>query len=164
MKHFFIAISFLLCLIPFDSKAEINDDSKIEELSLQIDSLTHQVDFLKMSYNAYVMNNDLKILALEVNSRINDMKMNLYHNSCSIELYKMYSRLYDSFKSNLESTKELIESQQGLFIAMLLYREWPTNELDTLNQAYGMTKGLYERAEIILDMMKDLLGLYRQTL
>ncbi|MBD5201824.1 MAG: hypothetical protein HDS81_00710 [Bacteroidales bacterium] len=165
MKHLiYIVISFIFCVLPFGSKAETNNDVIKEELSLQIDSLTHQIDYIKMSYEAYVLNTDLKIFTHDVNSQIKDMKMNIYHRNCDRDLYRMYSNMYDSYQDNLESTKELIEAKQRLFIAMMIAKIWSEEERNLLFHSYDMTSGLYRQAELTLDMMKDILDVYRKAI
>ena len=80
------------------------------------------------------------------------------------DMYRMYSRLYDTYRSNLESMKGLIETKQQLFITMMIAREWSELELDVLTQSYDMTKDLFHQAELTLDFMKEVLDLYYQIL
>lgn len=61
IRLIYIVIISIILVFPFDSEAQTNTESKIEELSVKIDSLTHQIDYIKMSYEVYVLNTDLKI-------------------------------------------------------------------------------------------------------
>lgn len=164
IRLIYIVISSIILVFPFDSEAQTNTESKIEELSVKIDSLTHQIDYIKMSYEVYVLNTDLKIFTQDVNSQIKDMKMNIYHHDCDRDMYRMYSRMYDAYRDNLESRKELIESKQRLFIVMMISREWSEKELNVLTQSYDMTKGIFHQAELTLDMMKDILDIYHKRI
>ena len=54
IRLIYIVIISIILVFPFDSEAQTNTESKIEELSVKIDSLTHQIDYIKMSYEVYV--------------------------------------------------------------------------------------------------------------
>ena len=165
MKYLiYIVISLNFFAFPLGSKAQTVTGSKIVDLSVQIDSLTHQIDYIKMSYEAYVLNTDLKIFTHDVNSQIKDMKMDILHRNYDRDMYKMYSRTYDVYRDELEATKELIESKQRLFIAMLILRKWSEEERNMLIKNYEITEGLYNKAELTLDMMKDILDLYHKKI
>lgn len=66
IRLIYIVIISIILVFPFDSEAQTNTESKIEELSVKIDSLTHQIDYIKMSYEVYVLNTDLKIFTQDV--------------------------------------------------------------------------------------------------
>lgn len=162
---------FLLVFLLFSTSltlskvyADVNNVPNIRIGTEKVDSLEHQLDFLKLSYEVYTLNTDLKLFTSDVNSQIKDMKISIYHHDCDRDMYRMYSRMYDAYRENLESTKGLIESKQGLFVAMMISREWSDSELSVLTQSYDMTKGLYHQAELVLDMMKDVLDIYRKRI
>ncbi|MDE6322828.1 MAG: hypothetical protein K2L85_01765 [Paramuribaculum sp.] len=164
IRLLYIVIISVLFVFPFNSEAQTNTESKIEELSVKVDSLTHQIDYFRMSYEMYVLNTDLKLFTQDVNSQIKDMKMNIYHHDCDRDMYRMYSHLYDSYRYNLKSIKGLIESKQQFFIAMVIAKEWSEEELNVLTQSYDMTKGLFLQAELALDMMKNILDIYHKRI
>lgn len=160
----YIVITTLIFVLPLGTKAETNTDSKIEELSVQVDSLNHQINYLQMSFEAYVLNTDLKIFIQNVKSEIEDMKMRIYHRNCDRDMYGKYNRLYDAFRDNLEATKGLIEVKQRLCHAMMITGEWSEEENSVLTKSFNITKGLYKQAELLLDMMKDYIDLYRKCI
>lgn len=80
------------------------------------------------------------------------------------DMYRMYSRMYDIYRCELESTKELIESKQHLYNAMMITREWSELELEVLTRSYDITKDLFHQAELNLDFMKEVLDIYYQII
>ena len=160
----YLIFSFILFVFPFCSKAQTNNDSKIEELSQQVDSLTNRIDYLKMSYDVYVLTTDLKLFTQELNSYIKDMTISIYHNGCNRELYRVYSSLYDEYRKNLDQKKKLIEAAQRYCIALMITKNWSEEECEEFTMMFDYAEGCYSQANTTLDGMKTVLDHYHSRI
>ncbi|MDE5800570.1 MAG: hypothetical protein K2H74_06060 [Paramuribaculum sp.] len=142
--------------------AVTDNESKIEELKAQVDSLSHEVLFIKLSYGLQIIQNELNIFTGEVNSKIMEISMDVRLKNCSRNSYLTYTENYEIFRDSLELYKSRYKSQQSLVYGALLYRNWNDNEYTVLNGLCNYIDLTYQRAELVLNTMKEMLELYHK--
>lgn len=160
-KFLFFIFVGCLSVMPFNVLAESNSQQRhLDSLNVKIVALSHDLDYLRLTYEIYVLNADLKIVAMGIENQIRDIKMCIYHHDFNIDMYKQYKELYDSYRGNLDATKELISVKQNYFLLKVFTDSLTEEEKDLLSRNYRMADGLYQQAELSLNMMKSAIDLY----
>lgn len=154
----------LFCGLTLPTRAETTDNSKVDLLQAQVDSLSHQVDYLNLIYEISTLNTDIKLFCHDIASDIMDMKMNIYHNDCRGDIYYSYKELYDAYIIDFKAFEDLIKAKQLLFVAMLVAKNYTDSEKDVLMKSLNMTDSIYHSAELQLNMMKDVLDIYHKQI
>lgn len=153
-------MALFFSIFPLKIFAENDNHSKLDSLNSQIEILSHDLDYLRLTYEIYALNTDLKILTMEIGNQIKDIKMSIYHRDFDWKMYKQYKELYNAYQKNLISTKELIAAKQQYFLVKALSSNLTENEKSLLSRSHGMTEGIYNQAELSIEMMKSALDIY----
>lgn len=160
---FLMVIAYFLAS-NINAHAEGGNQSKMNSVNEQLEILTHDLDYLRLTYEGYSLNNDLKLVTLQMDSYIKDMRMSIYIGNYSKEAYRGYKKLYDAFHENLEAYKRLIASKRYYYKVKLENGIFNEDEKDLLSKSYGMMDGSYDTAKITLEEVKRLLDLYYESM
>ncbi len=163
MKKLYVLLMLIVSFVSYfaiETHAETTDDSQVDLLKAKVDSLSHEIAYLKLSNEISTLNTELKLYCYDIESSVKDMKMDIYHNSCEVSLYKSYKELYYAYDIDLESSKKLVEAKRVLFAFMLVNNDYTDSEQDVLLSSWKQTDALYHRAEVELNMMNDILDVY----
>lgn len=142
-------------IAPADSTKEIS-------LTQRIDSLEHELSFVKLSYELYTLKNDLDVFRNDIGITINEMRINIYERNFDYELYKAYKDNYEATPKKLLSFQ--IETQKtylGLKITTYPYSE---NEKELLLAIYMTINNGYSALESTIQYMKVCLDMYKESL
>ena len=78
-------LSFLVFVFPFISIQARSQDSlpqnpQVEKQTLvqRVDSLEHELSYLKLTYELYTLNSDIKMFANEVDTKSIEIRLDLY--------------------------------------------------------------------------------------
>lgn len=85
------------------------DSTKDISLTQRVDSLEHELSYIKLSYELYTLNNDLSIFNNDIGVRTNAIQINIYTHNFDYKLYKAYKDNYEATKDKLLSYQDLIE-------------------------------------------------------
>lgn len=144
---------------------DIDLQSKVDNLTAQVDSLSHELLYLNLSYEVYTLNTDFEIFKLNIQETISGIRLDISNNKkLDRDFYWSHKRLYNAYKENLDARKRLRNVKQKFFSFKSAANDLTYNEKDNLNDYYSISENLIEQVEILLDTMKELLDIYYDNL
>lgn len=140
------------------------DSTKEISLTQRIDSLEHELSYIKLSYELYTLNNDLSTFKNEIGIASNAIQINIYTRNFDYELYKSYKDNYEANKDRLLSFQELIEAKKTYFWLKIITYPYTENEKKMLLLSYTTIDKGYSALESSLKLMKVCLDMYKDSL
>lgn len=94
-------LCFLIFVLSFFSIHAQSQDSqeKVQILIQRVDSLEHELSYLKLTYELNMLNSDISIFTNEVYSKSIGIQLNLYTRNFDSRLYESYDDYYESCQS-----------------------------------------------------------------
>lgn len=138
------------------------DSTKDISLTQRVDSLEHELSYIKLSYELYTLNNDLSIFNNDIGVRTNAIQINIYTHNFDYKLYKAYKDNYEATKDKLLSYQDLIETKKTYFWLKII--TYPNTEVEkklllssymTIDKGYSQLESSLKLMKICLDMYKD---------
>ena len=140
------------------------DSTKDISLTQRVDSLEHELSYIKLSYELYTLNNDLSTFKNEIGIASNAIQINIYTRNFDYELYKSYKDNYEANKDKLLSFQELIEAKKTYFWLKIITYPYTENEKKMLLLSYTTIDKGYSALESSLKLMKVCLDMYKDSL
>lgn len=140
------------------------DSTKEISLILRIDSLEHELSYIKLSYELYTLNSDLAVFKNDIGIATNAMQINIYTRNFDYELYKSYKNNYEVNKDRLLSFQELIETKKTYFWLKIITYPYTEDEKKILLSSYTIIDKGYSALESSLKLMKICLDMYKKSL
>lgn len=140
------------------------DSTKEISLIQRIDSLEHELSYVKLSYELYTLNNDLAVLKNYIGITTNQMQINIYERNFDYRLYKVYKDNYEINKEKLLSLQELIENKKTYLWHKITIYPYSENEKNLLLSSYMLIDNGYSALESSLKLMKVCLDIYKESL
>ena len=79
-KIFYTLLVLVLSIFSVNAQSQ-NSQEKMQTLVQRVDSLEHELSYIKLSYELYTLNNDLSIFNKDIGVRTNAIQINIYtHN------------------------------------------------------------------------------------
>ena len=129
----------------------------IEELALKVDKLQHDYDYLWCEYKMKDLIADLGIKANAIQISANKLYDYSRDGVYSYALYKSYSDFLDSYRANLGSTKDLIDTiKTAVFIKIATCgfsdeeKDVLYNSFEAINQSVTAVEASIEYHEVAL--------------
>lgn len=164
MKRLFGIIIFLLSLFAMYAQSnqpllETSQDG-FKTLVCKVDSLEHELSYLKLKYDLNTLNSDLSISANEVYSKSLGIELNVYKRNCDSGLLKAYKSYYESCQSKMEAFSDLIENNKRFFYLKVVTGYYSDSELKSLRASYDVIDAAYENLERSVEMLKLMIEAY----
>lgn len=133
----------------------------VDSLSVKLEKLQHDYDFLYCNYKLEDIQNDLTDLANNINIKSNAVLIDCYHGRFNVDLYIAYRDNYDSSVDLFESLKETVASIKALVALKMLSSNFSEDEIKLLGHCFDvLDKGLVS-SESALNYYKTVLGMYK---
>ena len=89
---------FLVCGLSSISIQAQSQNSQMEVHALvhRVDSLEHELSYLKLTYELYTLNSDITMFANEVYTKSIAIQLNLYNRNFNSKLGQSYQQYYES--------------------------------------------------------------------
>ena len=98
MKKILFVLVFVLFAISIraQSQDQLPQDQQVELQSLiqKVDSLEHELSYIKLTYELYTLNSDIKMFANEAYTKSIAIQLNLYNRNFDSKLGKSYQQEY----------------------------------------------------------------------
>lgn len=140
------------------------DSTKGISLIQRIDSLEHELSYIKLSHELYKLINDLAVFNNNIGITINRIQIDIYGQNFDYKLYKAYKDNYAVNKNKLLSLQELIEIKKNLFSIKITTYPYSEKEKDLLLTSYMTIDNGYSALESSLKLMKVCLDMYKESL
>lgn len=140
------------------------DSTKEISLTQRIDSLEHELSYIKLSYELYTLNNDLAVFKNNIGITTNEIQINIYERNFDYKLYSAYKDNYEANKDKLLSFQELIKAKKTYFWLKITTYPYSENEKELLLASYMTIDNGYSALESSLKLMKVCLDMYKESL
>ena len=152
-----------ICTTP-QTDETIDNTKELKALVQRVDSLEHELSFLKLSYDMNKLNSDLNMFINELNNTSNDLKLSIYTRNCDYDVYEAYKKNYESVLDKMAAFERLIESSKFNFELRILKYPYSENEMKLLKASYNIIDYSYTSLKAAKDLYKVALETYRDAL
>lgn len=133
----------------------------IESLSLRLNKLQHDYDFMYCDYELNKLVMDLKDLKQSIDIISNGILINFYNNKYDRALYNSYVESYDSECALLDYLKDKIEATRKAVNVKMASSRFTDSELGVIVASYGLIEQLITSVEKALNYKHVAINAYR---
>ena len=163
MNKFLCFLVFVLS--SFSVHAQSQDSrEEIQILTQRVDSLEHELSYLKLTYELNTLNSDITIFANEVYTKSIAIQLDLYNQNFNSVLGDSYQRYYDSCQRKKQSMSELIEAKKTFFTLKVITYPYTESELKTLMASYNVINDAFDTLKSSMDVLKITIDTYNKLL
>lgn len=161
MRKFIFFFVFVHSFISI--QAQQSQDSQMEEQALvqRVDSLEHELSYLKLTYELYTLNSDITMFANEVYTKSIAIQLDLYNRNFNSKLGNAYQQYYESCLDKQQSILNLIEARKKSFALKVIIYPYTESELNVLMASYNVIDDAYGTLEQSMNMLKITIDAYR---
>lgn len=157
---------FLVCVLSSISIQAQSQDSQMEVHALvhKVDSLDHELSYLKLTYELYTLNSDITMFANEVYTKSIAIQLDLYKRNFNSKLGQSYQQYYESCLHKKQSIYELIEIKKEFLKLRVITYPYTESELKTLIGSYNVIDNAYNVLEHSMSMLKITIDAYKELM
>ncbi len=164
MKKFFYTLLVLVLSIFSVNAQSQNSQEKKQTLVQRVDSLEHELSYLKLTYELSTLNSDMTLFSNAINIKSLEIQLNLYNRNFNSQLGYAYQRYYKSCQERKQSISELIESKKTFFVLKVITYPFSESEVNTLNASYNVIDNAYESIGKSMELLKIVVDAYNKSL
>lgn len=164
MKKFFYTLLVLVLSIFSVNAQSQNSQEKKQTLVQRVDSLEHELSYLKLTYELSTLNSDMTLFSNAIKSKSLEIQLNLYNRNFNSQLGYAYQRYYKSCQERKQSISELIESKKTFFVLKVITYPFSESEMNTLNASYNVIDNAYESIGKSMELLKIVVDAYNKSL
>ena len=121
-------------LFAFSANAQSQDDKQqMQVLSQRVDSLAHELSYLKLTYEINELNSDLIQFKDDVSITALNVQLNLYNRNFDRELGRAYQENLKSCENQRKSFDNLVKAKKDMFAISIHTLQFTDIELNILN-------------------------------
>ena len=114
MNKFLFSLVLTLLSFPTYACAQ-NSQEELRTLVQRVDSLEHELSYLKLNYDLKTLNNDITTLTNEVYANYIGIKLDLYLRNFDTRLGEVLRQNYKAYKEKQEAISGLVEITKQSF-------------------------------------------------
>lgn len=162
---FRIMISMLFVLAIINAKAH-STNSQDEESSLvqRVDSLEHELSYLKLRYDLSTLKANIEMFSNDVNTKALAVKLDLCDRNFDKQLGEAYKRFYEACLEKQDSLLELVDTTNTSFTLKVVTYPYTELELNELLLYYTVINDAYKSLENSMDLLKLTIDAYWKLL
>lgn len=155
----------LFVLFAFSANAQPQDSQlQMQTLVQKVDSLAHELSYLKLTYEINTLNSDLISFKNDVYATALDVQINLYNRNFNRKLGRVYRDYYRSCESKRESFEGLVKAKKDLFVIMTYTQQYTESELNLLMRSYGLIDDILDSLDKSMSLLKISIDAYEDML
>lgn len=163
MKRILCSLVILCSVISVCAQSK-NACVEMQPMVQKIDSLEHELSFLKLSYELNSLNSDLITFANEVYAKSVDIKLDIYAGNFDLDLGAALKESYISNKNKQEAFQNLIDAKKEFFALKVMTYPFTEGELKTLESAYNVIDAANSSLNSSMEIFKILVDEYRKRM
>lgn len=164
MKIFFYTLLVLVLSIFSVNARSQNSQEKMQTLVQRVDSLEHELSYLKLTYELSTLNSDMISFSNAINIKSLEIQLNLYNRNFNSQLGYTYQRYYKSCQERKQSISELIEAKKTFFVLKVITYPFSESEMNTLKASYNVIDNAYESIGNSMELLKIVVDAYNKSL
>lgn len=162
-KIFYTLLVLVLSIFSVNAQSQ-NSQEKMQTLVQRVDSLEHELSYLKLTYELSTLNSDMELFSNAINIKSLDIQLNLYNRNFNSQLGYAYQRYYKSCQERKQSISELIEAKKTFFVLKVITYPFSESEMNTLKTSYNVIDNAYESIETSMELLKIVMDAYNKSL
>lgn len=163
MKKVLFFFVFVLSFISIQAQSQ-DSKNEVQALVQRVDSLEHELSYLKLTYELYTLNSDITMFANEVYTKSIAIRLDLYNKNLNYKLGNSYQQYYESCLRKKQSISDLIEAKKKIFTLKVITYPYTESELNTLMASYNVIDDAYDTLEHSMNMLKITVDAYRELM
>ena len=162
-KIFYTLLVLVLSIFSVNAQSQ-NSQEEMQTLVQRVDSLEHELSYLKLTYELSTLNSDMTLFANEIDINLLEIRLNLYNRNFNSQLGYEYQRYYKSCQEKKQSISKLIEAKKTLFVLKVITYPFSESEMKMLKVSYNMIDNAYESIENSMEVLKIVVDAYNKSL
>lgn len=166
MNRVVISVILALFIFPIQSfsqdKQVKNEEADIITLLQKVDSIEHELSYLKMSYDLNSLISDIGLFATEVYSKYLSIELNISSRNFDRRLGAAYKMYYESCMGKKESIDVSIVSKKKLCMAKCYASYFSKIESDILFASCDVIDKGYNSLEQAMELLKIAIEAYNE--
>ena len=150
-KIFYTLLVLVLSIFSVNAQSQ-NSQEKMQTLVQRVDSLEHELSYLKLTYELSTLNSDMTLFSNAINIKSLDIQLNLYNRNFNSQLGYAYQRYYKSCQERKQSISELIEAKKTFFVLKVITYPFSESEMNTLKTSYNVIDNAYKSIETLQEL------------
>ena len=160
-KVFLLVISVLFAIQANAQTQEESPAVTIDSLSIKLEELQHNYDFLYCDYKLYQIKTDLNQLSQDIQITNNELTIKICFGQYNRDLYIIYSENYDAKCENYNAFKRQFEVVQKLVITKTVTTGFKESELNLFSTYIEAIESAMKVVEKALKYYDSLLKIYK---
>ena len=164
-KLFFLIVAIISVFNASAQEIDLQQDQSaaisIDSLSIRLNKLQHDYNFMSCDYELYKLIMDLKDLSHSLDNASNGVIINIFNNRFERELYNSYLANYDSSCAVFEILKEKIEAVRVLIMVKIASSDFNDKELNVLKTSFDVINSAVTKVETSLNYFNACIKAYR---
>ena len=156
-----ILLTLLFCEVTLVGYSQTNfNEAEHTNISISIDSLQNEYNFLSCEFKLYQVSNDLSNLSKDIDIKCNYIDIKRYH---KIYYKPLFEALEDSYNSNINLQSSIEEKFKSLkeLILTHYYDNFSTRQKDVIISHFIVINASIEKLNQSLKVFKMALDLYK---
>lgn len=163
MNKFVVSLLFVILGFSLQAQSQ-NHETEFDVLVQRIDSLEHQLSYLKLTYELNTLKSDIMMFGNEIDTKSISIQLDLYSRNFSSRLGNLYLDYYKSCLKEKESFSELIETKKNISALNAITYSYTESEVNTLKAFFNLIQTAYDKLEYSLNLLKETINIYRECM
>ena len=145
-----------------DSLQIDSTEKSLDSLVVKLNTLQRNYDYLYCDLELNKAQLELKDLSNSISIASNSLLISYYQGKYDRDLYDSYSRLYESYLNNLDSTYDKVDAVKLLVVGKALTSNFTEQEISIITKTIGLLDSSIANVESSLNHFKVVIDGYRK--
>ena len=145
-----------------DSLQIDSTETSLDSLVVKLNILQRNYDYLYCDLELNKAQLELKDLSNSISIASNSLLISYYQGKFDRDLYDSYSRLYESYLNNLDSTYDKVDAVKLLVVGKALTSNFTEQEISIITKTIGLLDSSIANVESSLNHFKVVIDGYRK--
>lgn len=162
-KIFYTFLVLALSIFSVNAQSQ-NSQEKMQTLVQRVDSLEHELSYLKLTYELSTLNSDMTLFSNEIHSKSLEIQLYIYNRNFNSQLGNAYQQYYKSCQEKKQSISELIEAEKTFFVLKVITYPFSESEMNALKAKYKVIDKAYDSLSKSMELFKIVMDAYNESL
>lgn len=162
-KIFYTFLVLVLSIFSVNAQSQ-NSQEKMQTLVQRVDSLEHELSYLKLTYELSTLNSDMTLFSNEIHSKSLEIQLYIYNRNFNSQLGNAYQQYYKSCQEKKQSISELIEAEKTFFVLKVITYPFSESEMNALKAKYKVIDKAYDSLSKSMELFKIVMDAYNESL
>ena len=159
-----VLLLIISVLFAIQANAQTQEDSPavtIDSLSTKLEELQHNYDFLYCDYKLYQIKTNLEQLSQDIKIKVSELNIDIHHERYNHDFYTLLSENYDSYCNLYDLYKRNFESLRELVTMKTIITDFTEPELNLFNSYIETIESCLGFVELNLELYDLCLKIYK---